>query len=110
MARSTSQLPRWRQRLAAYRWRRVGVLAGISLGLSLAVVLYLFGTDDHLFSRVLSAFFVGFWLLTVTFLGILPFIGWAAQHWFGRGWENKEAVASRSRPAPAARRITRSPS
>ncbi|RZK25164.1 MAG: hypothetical protein EOO63_16405 [Hymenobacter sp.] len=53
--------------MAAYRWQRVGVLAGSSLALSLALVLYLFGIGDHFLSRLFSAFFVWFWLLAVTF-------------------------------------------
>jgi hypothetical protein len=87
MARSTSLPSRFRQRLLAYRWRRVGVLAGSSLAFGLVLVLYLFGTDDHFFGRLFNAFFVSFCLLVATFLAILPFIGWATTHWFGRGWE-----------------------
>jgi hypothetical protein len=105
---STSQ--RLRQRLLAFRWRRVGLLAGLSLALSLVLVAYLFGWADHFVSRLFTAFFVSFLLLTVTFLGILPFIGWAATHWFGPGWAATEAAparrASAGRPRPKPGRIT----
>lgn len=103
--RPTPLLPRLRRRLRAYRWRRVGVLAASSLGLSLGLVAYLFGWTDHFASRLLTAFFVGFCLLTVTFLGILPFIGWAAAHWFGPGWAAAAAAPTR-RAAPGAARPT----
>jgi len=94
----------------AYRWRRVGGLAAISLGLSLGLVAYLFGWADHFISRLLTAFLVSFCLLAVTFLGVLPFIGWAAAHWFGPGWAAPGAAparrASAGRPRPAAGRAT----
>ncbi|NML67152.1 hypothetical protein HHL22_18260 [Hymenobacter sp. RP-2-7] len=107
MARSrpATLAPRLRQRLLAYRWRRVGGLAAISLALSLGLVAYLFGWSDHFVSRLLTAFLVGFCLLAVTFLGALPFISWAAAHWFGPGWASAESAparrpaAGRSRPA-----------
>lgn len=113
MACSSSFLFRLRQRVVAYRWRRVGVLAGSSLALSLVLVLYLFGTDDHFFGRLFTAFFVSFCLLAATFLGILPFIGWATTHWFGRGWEAEalptkrtptKSTASRAASTPTTRR------
>lgn len=94
---------RLHQRLRAYRWRRVGVLAASSLVVSLALVLYLFGWADHFISRLLTSFLVSFSLLAVTFLGILPFIGWAATHWFGAGWAT-EVDAPAARRTPAARR------
>lgn len=100
MARPVSSSVRLRQRLAAYPWRRVGVLAGSSLALSLALVLYLFGVSDHFFGRLFSAFFVWFWLLATTFLGVLPFISWATSQWFGPGWRGEQAPAVR-RPAAA---------
>lgn len=100
MARTPTLFLRLRQRLAAYRWRRVGVLAGISLALSLALVLYLFGAGDYFFGRLFSAFCVWFLLLAVTFLAVIPFIGWAAQHWFGPGWVGETAAPTR-RPAAA---------
>jgi len=110
MARSRPASTTQRQRLLAYRWRRVGLLAALSLALSLALVAYLFGWADHFISRLFTAFFVGFFLLTVTFLGILPFIGWAATHWFGAGWAATEAAptrrASAGRPRPKPGRIT----
>ncbi|HET9503564.1 MAG TPA: hypothetical protein VFO93_08480 [Hymenobacter sp.] len=115
MARSSSLPHRLRQRLAAYRWRRVGVLAGSSLALSLVLVLYLFVTDDHFFGRLFTAFFVSFCLLAATFLAILPFIGWASSHWFGRGWEaetlpTKRAAAKPAPPRPVATSAGRRPS
>jgi hypothetical protein len=110
MARSTSLPARLRQRFLAYRWRRVGVLAGSSLALSLVLVLYLFGTDDHFFGRLFTAFFVGFCLLAATFLGILPFIGWAASHWFGRGWEAETLPPKRTAARPTTSRPAAAPS
>jgi len=109
MARSTSLPARLRQRFLAYRWRRVGVLAGSSLALSLVLVLYLFGTDDHFFGRLFTAFFVGFCLLAATFLGILPFIGWAASHWFGRGWEAETLPPKRTATRPTTSRPVATP-
>jgi hypothetical protein len=108
MARSASPFLRLRQRVAAYRWRRVGVLAGSSLALSLALVLYLFGVGDHFFGRLFSTFFVWFWLLAVTFLGVVPFISWASDHWFGPSWQGQEAPPMRrpARPATAAPKVT----
>ena len=101
MARTASFLPQLALRLRAYQWRRVGTLAASSLALSLVLVLYLFGVSDHFFSRLFTAFFVGFWLLAATFLAIIPFISWATTHWFGRGWEPeaKPARAAASKPA-----------
>ena len=104
MARSSSFSFRLRQRLLAYRWRRVGVLAGSSLALSLLLVAYLFGVGDHFFGRLFTAFFVSFWLLAATFLGILPFIGWATTHWFGRGWEAENLTAKRTASKPTTTR------
>jgi hypothetical protein len=101
---------RLRQRLRAYRWQRVGGLAAISLALSLGLVAYLFGWSDHFITRLLTAFLVSFFLLVVTFLGVLPFIGWAAAHWFGPGWAAPTAAAARrpasGRPRPTASRVT----
>ena len=104
MARASSLSFRLRQRLLAYRWRRVGVLAGSSLALSLLLVLYLFGVGDHFFGRLFTTFFVSFWLLAATFLGILPFIGWATAHWFGRGWEAEKLPTKRTPTKPTAAR------
>lgn len=104
MARPTSLPARLRQRFLAYRWRRVGVLAGSSLALSLALVLYLFGTGDHFFGRLFTAFFVGFCLLAATFLAILPFISWATAHWFGRGWEAETLPTRRTATKPTTSR------
>ena len=83
--------------LAAWPWRRVGVLAGISLGLALMLVGYLFGTSDHFLGRLFSAFLVLFWLLAVTFLAVVPFVTWATEHWFGRGWAEASTPAARPR-------------
>jgi len=105
MAHSSSLPLRLRQRLLAYRWRRVGVLAGSSLAFSLVLTLYLFGTDDHFFGRLFTAFFVSFCLLVATFLGILPFISWATAHWFGRGWEAETLPAKRAAKPRAARPV-----
>ena len=102
MARSISLSARLRQRLAAYRWRRVGGLASSSLALSLALVLYLFGVSDHFFGRLFSAFFVWFWLLAATFLGVLPFISWATTHWFGASWRGGPTPVVRRPAAPVA--------
>jgi len=106
MARSASPTLRLRQRVAAYPWRRVGVLAGSSLALSLALVLYLFRISDHFFGRLFSAFFVWFWLLAVTFLGVVPFITWATTHWFGLSWRGPEVPPLRRPTRPAAPKVT----
>ena len=84
--------------------RRAAVLAGVSLGLALLLVAYLFGTGDAFFTRLFGAFFVFFWLLAVTFLGVVPFINWAAANWFGKGWSEISAASSRrqSRTNPTA--------
>ena len=99
-----SPLRQLRQRLLAYRWRRVGWLAGISLGLSLLLVGYLFGVDDQFLTRLLTAFVVSFWLLAVTFLAVIPFVGWAARHWFGSGWNGPLDAPAPPRRASAAPR------
>ncbi|MDJ0366796.1 hypothetical protein QMK33_16705 [Hymenobacter sp. H14-R3] len=106
MARSApATLPqRLRQRLATYRWRRVGVLAAISFVLSLSLILYLFGTSDRFLGRFTSAFFVGFCLLSVTFQVVIPFIGWATAHWFGKSWSGGSTPAPARRAAPPASR------
>jgi hypothetical protein len=89
---------RLEKHVAAWPWRRVGVLAGVSLGLALMLVIYLFGGSDQFFSRLFFAFLVLFWLLAVTFLAVVPFVTWATSHWFGRGW------AEISTPVPRPRR------
>ncbi|MBX0291261.1 hypothetical protein K3G63_12480 [Hymenobacter sp. HSC-4F20] len=66
--------------------RRALILAGISFVLALVLVAYLFGVQDHFFGRLSGAFFVFFWLLAVTFLGVVPFVNWAAANWFGKEW------------------------
>jgi hypothetical protein len=89
---------RLEKHVATWPWRRVGVLAGISLVLALLLVGYLFGISDHFFGRLFSAFLVLFWLLAVTFLAVVPFVTWATEHWFGPGW------AEASTPVPRPRR------
>lgn len=96
-----------RRRVASFNYQsllpRAGILAAVSLGLALALIGFLFGISDDFFGRVVSAFFVFFWLLSVTFLGVVPFVGWAASHWFGRSWtETSAPPAKKPRPAPAA--------
>ncbi len=103
MAQSSSFSRRWRARFVAYRWRRVGLLAGSSLALSLSLIGYLFGLSDGFAGRVLMAFFVWFCLLSLTFLALIPFVGWATVHWFGRGWQASAA----DRPARSAVAPTR---
>ena len=90
--------------IAAWPWRLMGVLAGISLVLALMLVLYLFGAGDHFFSRLFFAFLVLAWLLAVTFLAVVPFVTWATGHWFGRGWTEI------STPVPRPRRTANGPS
>jgi hypothetical protein len=65
---------------------RIGVLAGVSLVLGILLVVYVFGVQNELLARVFGAFFLFFWLLAVTFLGVVPFINWATANWFGPGW------------------------
>ncbi len=88
---------RLEKKLAAWPWRRVGVLAAGSLGLALALVLYLFGVGDHFLGRLFPAFFIFFWLLAVVFLAVVPFVVWATNHWFGRGWAAAPQPAARPR-------------
>ncbi|MGI4739341.1 MAG: hypothetical protein ACRYG7_29605 [Janthinobacterium lividum] len=95
----------WRRRLATYPWRRVGVLAGLSFVLSASLVVYLFGFGDRFMGRLVAAFFVGFCLLSVTFLVVLPFIRWATSHWFGKSWQGAATPA----PARRASQPTRQP-
>ncbi|GAB3587876.1 hypothetical protein GCM10027345_39180 [Hymenobacter daeguensis] len=99
---------RLQKHVAAWPWRRVGVLAGISFGLALMLVIYLFGVSDHFFSRLFSAFFVLCWLLAVTFLAVVPFVTWATAHWFGRGWTEVSTPAPRPRRASAGAATARS--
>jgi hypothetical protein len=102
MARSApaSFSQRLRHRVAAYQWRRVGVLAAISFVLSSSLILYLFGFGDRFFGRLSAAFFVGFCLLSVTFLAVIPFIGWASTHWFGKSWSGAATPAPARRASP----------
>jgi len=78
--------------------RRIAILAGVSFGLALLLIAYLFGTGEAFFSRLFGAFFVFFWLLAVTFLGVVPFINWAAANWFGKGWREISSASSSRRP------------
>lgn len=106
MARSSpsAAAPALRRRLAAYPWRRVAVLAGVSFVLSLSLIGYLFGMSDRFFGRFSAAFFLGFCLLSVTFLVVIPFISWATAHWFGKGWSGGATPAPARRASPAASR------
>ncbi|WBA40612.1 hypothetical protein [Hymenobacter canadensis] len=83
--------------------RRAGIMAGVSFGLALALVGYLFGfADEDFFSRLFNAFFVFFWLLSVTFLAVVPFVSWAAAKWLVSPEVAPAAGASRKpRSAPA---------
>lgn len=111
MARSLSPTPLpLRRRLATYNWRRVAVLAGTSFVLSVSLVGYLFGVSDRFLGRFSATFFLGFCLLSVTFLAIIPFIGWATTHWFGKSWAGGATPASTRRASnlSAARRSTTS--
>ena len=80
--------------------RRVVLLAGVSLALALGLVVYLFGGSDQFFGRLFFAFLVFFWLLAVTFLGVVPFVTWATAHWFGTGWAEASTPVPRPRRAP----------
>lgn len=80
--------------------RRAGAVAGVSLVLALLLVAYLFGVGDEFFGRLFGAFFVFFWLLSVTFLGVVPFVSWAASHWFGKSWRAEPTSVKRP-PRPA---------
>ncbi|WP_143080095.1 hypothetical protein [Hymenobacter arizonensis] len=99
---------RLQKHVATWPWRRVGVLAGVSLVLALTLVVYLFGISDHFFGRLFSAFAVLFWLLAVTFLAVVPFVTWATEHWFGRGWAEVSTPAPRPRRASGGSAATRS--
>jgi len=101
-------LRRLEKRLAAWRWQRAAVLASVSLGLALLLVVYLFG-GDRFFGRLFSAFFVFFWLLALAYYAIIPFVTWASGAWFGRRWQAvPEPAASSRRPAPAPARHSNS--
>jgi|GEM_PF-2458612 len=82
--------------------RRAGILAAVSFILALALIAYLFGVSDHFFGRLFGAFFVLFWLLAVTFLGVVPFVNWAAVNWFGKAW-------AEAPPEPARRNVRSAP-
>ncbi|SNR45797.1 hypothetical protein SAMN06269173_102596 [Hymenobacter mucosus] len=104
MNRSSSPLVAYQPLL-----RRTGFLAAISLVLAFALVAYLFGVQDQFFSRLFRAFFVFFWLLAVTFFGVVPFVQWAAGSWFGKAWADApQQPARRPRPVtPSTRKPTR---
>lgn len=98
-------MPSSRSVLLAYRplLRRISVLMGVSLALAVLLVVYVFGLHNELFTRVFGAFFLFFWLLFVTFLGVVPFVNWATANWFGPTWAaNQSKPAPRSRPAATA--------
>jgi len=79
--------------------RRAGILAAVSLGLAVVLIAFLFGVSNEFFSRIAGAFFVFFWLLSITFLGVVPFVSWAATHWFGKSWtETPAPPAKKPRP------------
>ncbi|MBT2559002.1 hypothetical protein J7E24_14520 [Hymenobacter sp. ISL-91] len=82
-------------------FRQMALLAAISAALSLALVLYLYGSQDQFLIRLSGAFFVFFWLLATTFLAAVPFVSWAAANWFGPAWAKTPAGPSR-RKKPAA--------
>ncbi|MBO3269852.1 hypothetical protein F1C16_14720 [Hymenobacter sp. NBH84] len=96
MARTlTSSIPYLRLR------RQAGILAGVSLLLALLLIGYTFGVENHFFARLFSAFFVFFWLLAVTFLGIVPFVNWAARSWFGKEWTSDSFTKTAARRSSA---------
>lgn len=95
------------RRVASFNYqpllRRARILAAVSLGLAFALISFLFGFEDEFFSRLVGGFFVFFWLLAVTFLGVVPFVSWAAAHWFGKSWATETAPPVRKpRSAPTA--------
>ena len=92
---------RFQQYVARWPWRRVGLLAGISFLLALMLIVYLFGVSDHFIGRLFFAFLVFVWLLSVTFLAVVPFVTWATANWFGRGWAEASSPVSRPRRAAA---------
>ncbi|WP_375436991.1 hypothetical protein [uncultured Hymenobacter sp.] len=75
--------------------RRAGILAVVSLVLALLLVLFLFGIEDEFFRRVAGAFFVFFWLLSITFLGVVPFVSWAANRWFSNNFSRTSVPLAR---------------
>ncbi|MCC2548284.1 hypothetical protein LJY25_17680 [Hymenobacter sp. BT175] len=88
--------------------RRAAILAAVSLGLGLAMILYLFGWQDYFFTRLLGAFVLFFWLLAVTFLGVVPFISWATVKWFGADWAEENISRPRTvTSAPTSRKPAR---
>ena len=99
---------RLQKNVAAWPWRLVGILAGVSLVLALMLVGYVFGGSNHFFGRLFSCFLVLFWLLAVTFLAVVPFVTWATGQWFGSGWAEASTPVSRPRQAVAAVTAARS--
>ena len=85
--------------------RRAGILAAVSLVLALALVSFLFGVEDEFFGRVSGAFFVFFWLLSVTFLGVVPFVTWAANRWLSNNF-SKTSVPLARKPRTASSSAT----
>ncbi|NVO83813.1 hypothetical protein [Hymenobacter terrestris] len=88
-------------------FRQMALLAIISVVLSLALILYLYGTQDQFLIRLFGAFFVFFWLLAITFLAAVPFVSWAAANWFGPAWAEAPAGPSRRKKSAAA--VSRTP-
>ncbi|NVO33168.1 hypothetical protein [Hymenobacter lapidiphilus] len=87
--------------------RQIALLAAISAALALALILYLYGSQDQFLIRLFGTFFVFFWLLAITFLAAVPFVSWAAANWFGPAWA--EAPASPSRRKKPAAAVSRTP-
>ncbi|KAA9338706.1 hypothetical protein F0P96_07750 [Hymenobacter busanensis] len=81
--------------------RRAGILLAVSFGLSLVLMTYLFGFSDGFFGRLLGSTTVLFTLLAVTFLLVVPFVNWAAEHWFGRTWAEAPTPQPARRPRAA---------
>lgn len=89
--------------------RRAGLVAAVSLVLALALVGYLFGAADDFLGRVFSAFFVFFWLLSITFLGVVPLVSWVAVKWFGKSRPEPLTTAGRKPQPPPASATVRKP-
>jgi hypothetical protein len=85
--------------------RRAAILTAVSFGLAFALVSFLFGFEDKFFGRITGAFFVFFWLLSVTFLGVVPFVSWAADRWL-RGKSSETSVPLTRKPRTASSSAT----
>lgn len=102
MPQSASHLSQLRPLL-----RQVALLAAVSAALALALVWYLYGSQDQFLIRLSGAFFVFFWLLAITFLAAVPFVSWAAANWFGPAWAKTPAGPSQRKKTAAA--VSRTP-